>query len=128
MRLRASTRRWLAALLLGVLAFAQGSIAFAACALDRGQLGGSAQAPAHAMPAGHECCEDEDAPAPSNACVAHCTSDLQAFGWASFAVPAAARVVLFVAPRELVPAAPVALAEAPPPRVPPRILLHSFLI
>lgn len=121
-------RRQVALLMLAVLGFAQASVALAACAMDRGELA-QASAPSHGMPAGHECCDEEDSPAAAaTLCFAHCTSDLQAFGWAGFAVPAAERVVLVVLPPAVALAPRAAVAEAPPPRVPPRILLHSFLI
>lgn len=122
-------RRWIAVLMLGVLGFAQASVALAACSADRGEMGPMASAPAHGA-AGHACCDDGDrAPAPAtNLCVAHCTSDLQVFGWTSFAVPRVAALVVAVLARTPGAAAWFTPAEAPPPRIPPRILLHSFLV
>jgi hypothetical protein len=129
MGLRPRIRRQVALVMLAVLGFAQASVALAACAMDRGELAQAAGAPSHGMPAGHECCDEEDAQAgASNLCFAHCTSDLQAFGWAGFAVAAAPRAVIVVQLQAVASAPPAAVAEAPPPRVPPRILLHSFLI
>ena len=122
-------RRWIALLMLGLLGFAQAGVALAACLADRGEMAGMASAPAHGA-AGHACCEDGDrAPGPpTNICVAHCTSDLQAFGWASFAVPRVAALVIAVIPRASIVAVWYTPAEAPPPRIPPRILLHSYLV
>ena len=129
MGLRRRLRRQVALLMLAVLGFAQASVALAACAMDRGELAQAAGTPPHAMPAGHECCDEEDSPAAAgNLCLAHCTSDLQAFGWAGFAVPAVGRAVLVVLPQAVARTPRSAVAAAPPPRVPPRILLHSFLI
>lgn len=119
-------RHLVARSLLAFLAFAQGSLAIASCAMDRAELprmlSGSIQ---------HDCC-DEGArnTMPVNGCVSQATSDLQVVGAPIVlaAVAPSAEPVLLVAS----PALRISLgrtAEAPPPRlVPPRILLHSFLI
>ena len=111
--------------MLGVLFYAQAGVVLAACGMDRGELG---QAMSAQPAAGHECCDEEESPPPANLCVAHCTADLQAFGWAALPLPAAApSAPIFLQPSFA--AAPPALRHpAPPPRVPPRIFLHSFLV
>jgi hypothetical protein len=114
--------------LVALLMFSQGAVALAACAMDRGQpvteaaepcmehMPSSGDAAPHAMQHG-------------NLCAAHCTADLQAFAMpvALLRAPADAPVLL-VAPFQRASVDRPA-SEAPPPRgVPPRILLHSFLI
>jgi hypothetical protein len=121
-----SLLRRTAILLTALFLFAQGSVALAACAMDRGSM-----APAMEMPADMECdCGAMEASAdPSANCVAHCTADLQVPGGAAVLVRAAcASAVLHVAAfRDS--GIQVVSGRAPPPRgVPPRILLHSFLI
>jgi hypothetical protein len=111
--------------MIGLLAFAQGSVAFAACSMERSM-------DASAMPmASDEPCADCGAATPkySNLCVAHCTADLQlAAVAASIARAPADLPVLRVARPELGPAPHTGL-HAPPSGAPPRrILLHSFLI
>src|SRR5437879_13001070 len=70
-------KRRVALLLIGLLVFAQGAVALAACSMERGMT-----API-AMTA-HEHCADCPSPAAQaqsgNLCVAHCTSDLQLAG------------------------------------------------
>lgn len=123
--MKRSLLRRTALLLTAFLLFAQGSIALAACAMDRG-----AMAPAMEMPADAQCdCgEMQLNSSPSANCVAHCTADLQVAGGAAVFVGAplvpALHVVAF--PDSTIR---IAVAKAPPPRsVPSRILLHSFLI
>ncbi len=122
------TRRLLrrtAVLLSALFLFAQGSVALAACAMDRGSM-----APAMELPAEVECdCDTARANAsPSAKCVAHCTSDLRLAGAAFVLVraPAVFAVLQVAAFRD----SAIRVAEKSPPRsgVPPRILLHSFLI
>ena len=113
--------------LIAALAFAQASVAIAACSMDRGSL-----APMLEMSEGCGDCETEvklDAPQYANRCVAHCTSDLQLSGsLAAVAVhPADVPVLLLLrAERHRVPRA----IDDPsrPGAVPLRIFLHSFLI
>lgn len=121
-----SLLRRTAILLTALLLFAQGSVALAACAMDRGSM-----APAMEMAAEMECdCGDTTASAnPTAKCVAHCTSDLQLPGGAAVLVraPSVSAVLHVAAFRDSW--IQVATGKAPPPRgVPPRILLHSFLI
>ena len=120
-----SLLRRTAILLTALFLFAQGSVALAACAMDRGSM-----APAMEMPADMECdCGEVQAnTAPSATCVAHCTVDLQLSGAAFVLVhaPSVSAVLYVVAFRD----SSIRFAEKAPPRsgVPPRILLHSFLI
>ena len=109
-------RRRIALLMIGLLAFAQGSVAFAACSMERGT----------AMPAMAMAPDESCAP---NLCVAHCTSDLQLAGAAASIVRGPADLpVLRIALPEIGPAPHTGL-HVPPPGAPPRrILLHSFLI
>lgn len=123
-------RRWTrrtAALLLGALAFAQVSLAAAACEMDRRAL-----AQTIAAGANQDCeCEEHAAgvaPLSTNRCMAHCTADLQIHSAAGAAICGhAGACALPPAPR--VP--PDAAADRHfPPRVaiPMRILLHAFLV
>jgi len=113
--------------LIAMLAFAQVSVAIAACSMDRGSL-----APILEMAEGCGDCTTEikpDAPQYANRCIAHCTADLQLSG--SFAALAAhpAEAPVLVRPRAEVYRVPRAAHEPSPPGAPPvRILLHSFLI
>lgn len=119
-----SRLRRIAFLLTALLLFAQGSVALAACAMDRGSM-----APAIDMAADMECdCGQMEANTPPTAkCVAHCTVDLQLSGAALVLVhaPSVCAVLQVAAFRDS-----SIRAEKSPPRsgVPPRILLHSFLI
>jgi hypothetical protein len=112
--------------LIGLLAFAQASVAVAACTMDRGSL-----APMLEMSSDCGDCDiqvNPDAPQNANRCVAHCTSDLQLSG--SFAALAVhpADVPVLVLPRAGVYRVPRAVPDVPLPAVPVRVLLHSFLI
>jgi hypothetical protein len=114
--------------LIAMLAFAQASVAIAACSMDRGSL-------ASMLEMAGDCgdCKTEvtpDAPQYANRCVAHCTSDLQLSGsLAGLAVHPADVPVLVLPPRAEVDRVPRAFDEASPAAaVPMRILLHSFLI
>lgn len=122
---RRFTRR-VAIWLIALLAFAQASVAIAACTMDRGSL-----APMLEMGEGCGDCRTEikpDAPQYANRCVAHCTADLQLSGsHAALAVHPADGPVL-VLPRLALPGAPPPVDRVAPPAVPVRILLHSFLI
>ena len=120
-----SLLRRTAVALTALFLFAQGSVALAACAMDRGSM-----APATQMAADMECdCGEMQAKStPSATCVAHCTVDLQLSGAALVLVhaPSVCAVLQVAAFRD----SPIRVAEKSPPRsgVPPRILLHSFLI
>ena len=113
--------------LIAVLAFAQASVAMAACSMERGSL-----APMLEMAEGCGCEGPQvktDGPQYANRCVAHCTADLQLAGVAAALVRSPADVPVLVVPRIDPGAVPRTGLESPPPgTVPPRILLHSFLI
>jgi hypothetical protein len=121
------TLRRIALCLIGILGFAQGAVALAACAIERGSMN-MVQSAESAEP-----CTMQEQPAGAaahdNLCFAHCTADLSAPGSPAVLVrgPADAAVLHVVAFRP--PSLQIAAFEVPPPRgVPPRILLHSFLI
>ena len=106
-------------LLIGLLVYAQGAIALAACGMERG-------APAQQVEATCEHHEAQSIAAHDNLCAAHCTADLQVP-----AAPVALAPPAPAAPVLIVPAAaqPVLPRDARPwSGPPPRILLHSFLI
>lgn len=114
-------------MLMAMLAFAQASVAFANCPMERGAM-------APMLQEGEPCggCETEFKPyfpQFANRCVAHCTADLQNVGPEVALVQAFRAAPLFVV--EVVPDDKFTLAglEGPPPGAPPRrVLLHSFLI
>jgi hypothetical protein len=127
----ARPKRRIALVLLALLAFAQINVALAGCFMDRGSL-----APATATST------DMDAPCDgcsmppsgtadqiSNACIVHCTSDLQLTTAATPLVFNAIEVPIFVVPRFEAPPPARSALDGPPVAAPPRrILLHSFLI
>jgi hypothetical protein len=122
-------KRRVAVLVLTLLAFAQGSVAFHACAMDRSAVGpliasGSDEA-------GGDC----DAPMSggsaqnANLCLLHCTSDLQTAAAALALVGAPGNPPILAVVRAPAAPAPRTGLFAPPSGAPPhRILLHSFLI
>lgn len=118
--------RRLALPLILVLGFAQGAVAFAGCAMERGS--------ATQMMASGECCNHEmqeatDSSRLVNLCLAHCTSDLQIAEMSCVLVRAAGEAPLFVAVPSMQHRASRTPVELPPPRsIAARILLHSFLI
>ena len=121
-----SLLRRTAVLLTALFLFAQGSVALAACVMDRGSM-----TPAMEMAADVQCDCGEMAAntTPTANCVAHCTADLQLPS--SAAVLVRAPVILAVVHVSLFPDSSIRVVQgkAPPPRgVPPRILLHSYLI
>lgn len=126
--IKTRTRRWAAILVLAALAFAQANVAFAACFMDRGMLGG-----AMAMSAG-EACDACDMPKQAamdspNQCVAHCTADLQQVSHPVVIVPSPVPMpVLWVSQPQGPPNPPKGLMARPPGTPPHRVLLHSFLI
>ncbi|SRR5712692_2929190 len=112
--------------LIAVLAFAQASVATAACKMDRGSL-------TPMLAVAHDCgCETQVKPyfpQYANRCIAHCTADLQLSKLPAALVQALADAPVLLLPRveRRVPGS--AGLDAPPPgAAPPRILLHSFLI
>jgi hypothetical protein len=113
--------RRIAFVLLALLGFAQASFAFAGCVMDRGDMA--------AMATTGDCCGEapqfEALAELRNDCLAHCTADLQLAGAAVALVQVPAEVVVYLLPPGTVryPAAP-----APPPAIPSRVLLHSYLI
>ncbi len=123
-------RRFISGLLLAALAFSQGSVALAGCLMDRGEM---TQSAAQAEMAG-DCPEaagyaNGGMPMPATGCVAHCTLELQAFGTATGVMQAPPPTPipcehLFLESR----AGESFKPSLPPPGIPPRILLHSFLI
>lgn len=123
-------RRWTrrtAALLLGALAFAQVSLAAAACEMDRRVLAQTIVAEAGL---GGECEEHAAgiAPLSTSRCVAHCTADLQIHAAASAVICGPASTGALLPPQRDPPT--VATDRHSPPRVgiPMRILLHAFLV
>jgi hypothetical protein len=127
MSLKRSLRRWLAVVMLGVVAFAQASVAFSACRMERGRLGGaigySDGAPCEGM------AEAKAWTKYPNRCLAHCTSDLQLAGeiLAPSGHPAQGPLLASAIPAPL-PLAHIGLEARPPGAPPLRILLQSFLI
>src|SRR4051812_6494844 len=116
--------RRIAFCLIALLGFAQGTVALAACMMERG---GAMQADS----AGHRSdCDMQPAsgqtesPLPANLCAAHCTADLKPPGVPAVVVQAQGESqVLFAFPSPVERGAAPA-AEVPPPQtVPPRILL-----
>jgi hypothetical protein len=127
----ARLRRRIALALFMLLAFAQANVALAGCFMDPGSLA-PVMAAAPDMDSSCDGCNmapSITAHQISNACVVHCTSDLQLAGTPAAVPLAAIDVLIFVVPRfEFPPPAKSTLdgvAIAAPPR---RILLHSFLI
>ena len=113
--------RRLAVALIALLAFAQASVAFGGCFMDRADM---AQ-----MAGDSDCCgttpQFEPLAQLKNDCLAHCTADLQLSGEPAALVRIPADVLVFVLPHR---SAPYFAAPPPPPLIPPRILLHSYLI
>lgn len=125
-------KRWLSIVLLAALGFSHASLAVAACVMDRADLSQMLVS----QEAVHDCCDTFDGHGeggnPSmtaNACVAQGTADLQLYSSASVPVllSTSARIVLVLPPAIERPLVRRSI-ERPPAAVPPRILLHSFLI
>jgi len=112
--------------LIALLAFAQASVALAACSMDRGAM-------AQMLTVGDCGCSggevDTSASQNANRCIVHCTADLQLSGLTVALVRGPADTPVLVVPR-VEPRFPGGTGlEAPPPgAVPSRILFHSFLI
>ena len=123
-------KRWLAVLLLGALAFSQASFVLAACAMDRSAL----HHVLSAQDADQSCDEaalsgGEGRPISANGCIANSILDLQLPGAAGVIVPGPSLAPHFFAPSPARTAWYISKRDgAPPGIVPPRILLHSFLI
>ena len=121
-------KRRVALLTLALLAFAQASVAFSSCSMDRGTMGPVIAADNAASGAD---CETPITTTPSSAnlCALHCTWDLQVAGVAVALLRSPAGLpILTVALPRAAPAPRTGLL-APPSGAPPhRILSHSFLI
>lgn len=121
-------KRWIALLLLATFGFSHVSLALADCPIERASL-----AKAMAQAAEEPCCASVSVAGYDslygNRCVVHCTSDLRLPGLtvALVRAPADAPVLLVARPEEG-SAARTRFDSPPPAAVPPRILLHSFLI
>jgi hypothetical protein len=115
-------KRTIALVMLAALAFAQASVALAACEVDRGSL-------AHAVEEDADCpCVDASSQL-TPACVAHCTADLQLAGAATVITRTPADApVLFVAAREPTYAWRELQDARPPGGLSARILFQSLLI
>jgi len=121
-------KRRIALLTLALLAFAQASVAFSSCSMDRGTMGSAMAADNDEFAAD---CETPITTTPSSAnlCALHCTWDLQVAGVAVALLRSPAGLpILTVALPRAAPAPRTGLL-APPSGAPPhRILSHSFLI
>jgi len=120
-------KRRVAMLALALLAFAQASVAFSGCLMDRGAMGPVMAADNDESAAG---CETPITTTPSSAnlCALHCTWDLQVAGVAVALLRSPADLPITVALPRAAPAPRTGLL-APPSGAPPhRILSHSFLI
>lgn len=122
-------KRSIAMLLLAATAFAQASLAYSACQLERSSLSKAIRPAAAAV---HRDCESPivtDWTKYPNRCLMHCSADLQTVGAAVALIraPAAAPVLVLDWPEERV-AMHTGLDAAPAGAPPLRILLHSFLI
>jgi len=121
-------KRRVALLTLALLAFAQASVAFSSCSMDRGTMGPAMAADNDEFAAD---CETPITTTPSSAnlCAQHCTWDLQVAGVAVALLRSPAGLpILTVALPRAAPAPRTGLL-APPSGAPPhRILSHSFLI
>jgi hypothetical protein len=115
--------RRIAVSLIALFLFAQGSVALAACAMERGAMAAAAPVEMEG-----DCGMMQAEASPSTGCVAHCTTDLQLSGLPLALVRDASRIhVLVVETAE--PQYQLAARHAPSIAGPPRrILLHSFLI
>jgi hypothetical protein len=122
-------KRRLAMLTLSLLAFAQASVAFSSCSMDRGTMSPVMAADDDKSAADCETPMPEASPQNANLCALHCTWDLQIAGVAVALVRSTADLpILTVALPHAAPAPPTGL-HVPPLGAPPhRILLHSFLI
>ena len=121
-------KRRVAMLTLVLLAFAQASVAFSSCAMDRGTMSTVMAADNEESGGDCETPMTERSPQNANLCALHCTWDLQAAGVAValFRSPADLPILTLTLPQSA--PAPRTGLHAPPSGAPPhRILLHSFL-
>lgn len=125
--MKRSLKRWITLLLLTAFGFSHASLALADCPMERASL-----AQALAQAAENPCCGAVGPAAYEslygNRCVVHCTSDLRLAGSAVALVRAPAEAAVLVFARVGDDYALARLGAPPPEAVPPRILLHSFLI
>ena len=128
MRMNRRLKSWVAALMLGVLAFAHASVSTAVCSMERGAIGQVlAVEPAHPCECGAAL--TEFGPLYANRCLAHCTSDLQLAGVPAAIVAGVSQAPMLLLPRAAERAAWPRWADSPPAAaVPKRIQLHSFLV
>lgn len=127
--MKSRTRRWVSIAVLTLLAFTQASFVLAACAVDRAQL-----AQVLTVPSDHDCCDEmgsghggDAMPMSATECVVHSTADLQVSGGPLPVFIAIASLPVLHVPVDRPRAVP-RMALLPGERIPPRILLHSFLI
>lgn len=125
--MKRTLKRWVALVLLAVFSFSHASLALADCPVDRASLAQMISQAAEdpccnaLSPAGYESLY-------GNRCIAHCTSDLRAAGLAVALVRAPADAPVLLLARVADDRWRAELSAPPPQAVPPRILLHSFLI
>src|SRR5687768_13662456 len=110
--MKRSLLRRTAVLLTAFLLFAQGTVALAACAMDRGAMASAMEIPADVQ---CDCGEMQVNSGPSANCVAHCTADLQLAGGAAVFVGAPIVPALYAVafPDSSIR---IAVGKAPPPR------------
>ena len=122
-------KRRVAMFTLVLLAFAQASVAFSSCAMDRGTMSTVMTVDNDESSADCDTPMTETSPENANLCALHCTWDLQVAGVAVALLRSPTDLpILTVALPHAVPAPRTGL-HAPPSGAPPhRILLHSFLI
>ena len=120
----------IAAILIGLLVFAQASATLADCPMDRGMLS-LTMGTGEQMP----CDESECGASLSafgslypNRCVSHCTADLQLPGGSLALVPLPIYAPVFPLEPPVRDFGLASLHAPPPGQVPRRILLHSYLI
>jgi len=122
-------KRRVALLTLALLAFAQASVAFSSCSMDRGTMSPVTAADNAASGADCETPMTETSPQNANLCALHCTWDLQVAGVAVALLRSPADLPILTVALQHAARAPRTGLYAPPLGAPPhRILLHSFLI
>jgi hypothetical protein len=126
-------KRLLSLWLLAMLAFSHASFAMATCVLDRSEL--PRMLGVQATASSHEGCAESMPAGPGESsmsaagCLSHCTADLQAFAFPDASVFPGADVPRFVLRQpSFIPAIVQRVGERPPRTIPPRVLLHSFLV
>jgi len=122
-------KRCVAMLTLGLLAFAQASVAFSSCSMDRGTMSSAMAADNDESGADCETLMTKTSPQNANLCALHCTWDLQVAGVAVALLRSPADLPILTVALQHATRAPRTGLYAPPLGAPPhRILLHSFLI